>query len=248
MCDPITAIVGGGIVSGLLGSDAADSAAQAQVQAGQDSNATQLAMFNQNRSDLAPWRQAGVNALTQLNAGAQPGGNLLRPFSMSDFQADPGYNFRLKEGMRALEQSAAARGGLLSGNMLKGISRYGQDSASQEYGNAYNRYNQDKSNQFNRLAALSGIGQTSAQQVANLGTSTAQGIANTQQGIGNARASGYVGGANALTGGLSSAYNNYQGQQILNRLMPAAGGYGGGGYSSGSSSYYGASGDPYGMI
>ena len=229
--------VAGPILGGLLGSESSENASDAQIQAGNDSNATQLQMFNQTRADMAPWREAGVNALGQISKGIQPGGNLLRPFQMSDYTADPGYNFRLSEGIKALDRSAAKRGNLLSGGALKGITRYGQDMASNEYANAYNRFNQDQANQFNRLASVSGLGQTTAQQIGSMGTQVAGQVGNTQQGMGNARASGYVGAGNALSGGLSSAYNNYQSGQLMNRLFPGAsgsnGGYPGiGGYQS----------------
>jgi len=92
-------------------------------------------------------------------AGYDPA-SAMRNFSASDFQADPGYAFRLSEGMKALDRTAASRGGLLSGATLKGAQRYGSDLASQEYGNAYNRFqnnrtaqSQEYQNAFNRYQA-----------------------------------------------------------------------------------------------
>jgi hypothetical protein len=108
----------------------------------------------------------------QTTAGTVPGlrvdpnsadfGKYARDFGMQDFTADPGYQFRMDEGMKALERSAAARGGLLSGSMLKGIQRYGQDLGSQEYQSAFNRYQVNRSNQLNPLQSLMGAGQSSA--------------------------------------------------------------------------------------
>jgi hypothetical protein len=88
------------------------------------------------------------------------GGDFTHNFAISDFVKDPGYDFRQQEGQRGVEASAAARGGILSGGALKAISRYNQDFASNEYGAAYNRYNSDLTNRFNRLSSLAGIGQT----------------------------------------------------------------------------------------
>ena len=92
-------------------------------------------------------------------AGYDPA-SAMRNFGASDFQADPGYAFRLSEGMKALDRTAASRGGLLSGATLKGAQRYGSDLASQEYGNAYNRFQanravqgQEYQNAFNRYQA-----------------------------------------------------------------------------------------------
>lgn len=104
-------------------------------------------------------------------------------------QMDPGYQFRMNEGMNTLENSAAARGGLLSGNFLKNSQRFGQDYASNEYQNA-----------FNRLAALSGVGQAQAGSIANLGSNYANQAGQGMQRIGDARASGYAANANAKTG------------------------------------------------
>lgn len=81
-----------------------------------------------------------------------------KDFTMSDFQEDPGYGFRLKEGLKAVDSQAAARGGLISGGALKASQRYGQDMASQEYQNAFNRYQGQRAfkageyqNDFNRF-------------------------------------------------------------------------------------------------
>ena len=141
-------------------------------------------------------------------------------------QNDPGYQFRLQQGLGALQNSAAARGGLLSGNTLQGIENYAQDYASNEYQNVYNRslgqyqqkyniFQQNQANQFNRLAALSGIGQTAAGQLASAGQSAAGNVGNillgsagqigsSLQNAGAARASGYAGLANAGIGATSN--------------------------------------------
>ena len=211
--------IAGPVLGGLLGADASGDAADAQVSAGRESNALQERMFNQNRADMEPWRLAGGDAVNMLRQGIQPGGSLVKNFSMADYEADPGYNFRLSEGLKGIERSAAARGNLLSGGVLKGITRYGQDMASNEYQNAYNRFNQNQGNQYNRLAGVAGTGQNAVNQIGSMGTSMAQNVGNTMQGMGNARASGYVGQANALSGGLAGAYNNYQSNQLLNMLQ-----------------------------
>lgn len=136
-------------------------------------------------------------------------GSLMKTFGMSDFQTDPGYGFRLSEGMKALERSAAARGGLLSGATMKGMERYGQDLASQEYQNAFNRYQSNQANQYNRLASLAGVGQTANQalqtagsnyagNVGNLAMTNAANQGNAALAAGQARASAYGGIGGAL--------------------------------------------------
>jgi hypothetical protein len=123
-----------------------------------------------------PWRKAGVNALAKL----EPLATEYTPFGMDQFQADPGYAFRMSEGMKGLERSAAARGGLLSGATLKGIQRYGQDLGSQEYMNAFNRYQTERNARLAPLQSLAGVGQTTSQRLGAAGTQ----FANTMGNIG----------------------------------------------------------------
>lgn len=140
-------------------------------------------------------------------------GSLSTPFNASLFQADPGYQFRLAEGQKALDRSAASKGMLLSGAQIKATDDYNQDMASQEYQNAYNRYNNDQTTLFNRLAALSGNGQTAGNMLAGIGANTANQVGNNQLGAGNATAAGWTAGTGALSNGLNtwgnwSAWNN----------------------------------------
>ena len=215
MWETLLGAVAGPLLGGLFGSDASGKASDAQVQSGQESNALQRWMFDQNRNDLAPWRNVGGQAVNRLGSLMEPGGDLTRSFGMEDFETDPGYQFRMSEGLKGLERAGLRSGGIDGGPMQKGFARFAGDLASQEYGNAYIRFNQDQSNLYNRLAGLSGTGQTSAQQVAGLGANMAGNVGNTLQGMGNSRASGYIGGANALSGALGQGYNNYLGQQMV---------------------------------
>lgn len=194
--------------------DSAREASAATIAAQRESQAFQQKQIDQARADNEPWRQAGGNALAQLSQRTAQGGDLMRNFGMSDFQADPGYQFRLDEGMRGMTNSAAARGGLLSGAALKAASTFNQNMGSQEYGNAFNRFNANRDSQFNKLADLSGIGQRSASQNGqnamqfgqNVGSNmmnTGQQVGNNMMGAGNARASGYLAQGNALTNTLN---------------------------------------------
>jgi hypothetical protein len=142
-------------------------------------------------------------------------GSLMRPFGTDDFEADPGYAFRQSEGNKMVERSAAARGGLLSGSAIKAGHRFGQDLASQEYQNAYNRFQSNQSNQFNRLASLAGVGQTAnnalqqaggnyANAVTGISQANAANQGNALMAAGNARASGYAGIGNALSGAVQN--------------------------------------------
>jgi len=168
-------------------------------------------------------------------------GKYTKDFGMSDFQADPGYAFRMAEGLKALDRQAAARGGLISGSALKASQRYGQDMASQEYGNAFNRYQVNRSNQLNPLMEISGYGQQATNQLGQYGSQFAQSGSNTMANsanaqaaglynAGEARASGYVGQGNALAGALSSGANMFGQYAMADKYLsrPNTMTYGGG--------------------
>jgi hypothetical protein len=144
-------------------------------------------------------------------------GRYARDFSMADFQQDPGYAFRMSEGLKALDRQAAARGGLISGAALKGAQRYGQEAASQEYTNAFNRYQTNRANQLQPLESMMRTSQTAANTIGNAAGNYAQGAGEAYMGAGNARASGYTGQGNALVGGLYQGLNMYGDQQFLKR-------------------------------
>lgn len=207
-------VAGAVVGSSLIGASSSRSAANTQAAAADRSAEAQERMFERQVQLSEPWRQAGETALNKL----VPLATEYTPFGMQQFQADPGYGFRMSEGMKALERSAAARGGLLSGGMLKGIQRFGQDLGSQEYSNAFNRYQTERAARLQPLQSLAGVGQTTAQQIGEAGMRTAANVGETLTSGAAARASGYVGGANALTQGLGTYLNYSQGQNMLNAL------------------------------
>jgi hypothetical protein len=205
--------------SSLLGASAASKAADTQAGAADRAAELQYKMYQENVQRQQPFLEAGVGALNKLTAAAD-----YKPFGMDKFQADPGYAFRLSEGQKALDRQAAARGGLISGAALKAATRYGQDMGSQEYMNAFNRYQTERAATLNPLQSLAGVGMTTANTLGGAGQSYGAGAGEAYQNAANARASGYVGGANAFTGGLGSYLNYSQGQDYLNRLRPPGGG------------------------
>jgi hypothetical protein len=227
-----TAILGSAVLGAGAGMYGSSQAARAQKSAAGQAADTQRAMLERQIELQEPFRQGGMTAQNRLmtllglggDASAADYGRYARDFGVSDFEADPGYGFRMDEGMKALEQSAAARGGLLSGTTLKGVQRFGQGLASQEYQNAFNRYQVNRAGQLNPLQSLMGAGQTGANVLSGAMGQAGQGISAAQQGAGAARASGYVGGVNALTGALSSAMPNYMMYNFMNQGRPGAGG------------------------
>jgi len=234
-------VAGAVVGSALIGGSAAKSAASTQSAAADRAAELQYQQFMQTREDQAPYRAAGTNALAEMQrtAGNVPGAF---KFGANDYQQDPGYAFRLSEGQKALDRSAAARGGLISGGALKAAERFGQDMGSQEYQNAYNRaltgYNTGVASEnqlYNRQAGLAGIGQTATNLVGQAGQNYATNAGNMITGGAAAQAAGQVGMANAITGGLGTYLNYSQGNALTNALR--GGGYGQ--YTPGSNSFVG---------
>jgi hypothetical protein len=230
MPNPIVGMVGASLGSALIGADAADSAADAQSQSAAQSNALQKEMFDKQIELQEPFRQGGLTAQNRLmdllglsdRTNAAEYGSAARDFGMSDFQADPGYGFRMSEGMKALENSAAARGNLLSGSTLKGIQRFGQDLGSQEYQNAFNRFQTNRASRLNPLQSLMGSSQSAANTLTSAAGEYGRNVGENLIGMGNARASGYIGQGNALNSALGQGFNMYQQNQMMNNMRTPA--------------------------
>lgn len=225
----------GTAVAGVAGAAAsafgASKASSAQAKAADQQAAVQREMFDKQIELQEPFRQAGLASqnrmLTYLGLeGGDPYsrdyGSMNRDFTMADFQADPGYGFRMSEGMKGVERSAAARGGLLSGATLKGIERFGQDLASNEYGNAFQRYYAQRNARLNPLQSMLGQGQTSTNVMSQAAGQAGQGIAQAYGNAGQARASGYVGMANAANqgvGSITNAANSYMNYNLMQNML-----------------------------
>lgn len=108
--------------------------------------------------------------------------------NFENFLASPDYQFALQQGLQGVQNSAAARGGLYSGNALRGITEFGQGMAAQQLGNY-----------TNRLASIAGIGQTATNQLTGASQNFSNNVSNLLVGQGNARASGIIGQGNAWT-------------------------------------------------
>jgi hypothetical protein len=213
------ATLAGGIVNGVVQGNAAHDAADKQAQAARDSNALQERMYNQTRDDQEPWRIAGGRALSDLGNS-----DFQKDFTLNDFQQDPGYQFRMDQGQKALERSAAAKGGLMNGGTMKALAEYGQGFASNEYNNAYNRFNSDRDRRFNRLSSLAGIGQTANSQLGAAGSNYAGNVGNTLMSNANAQGAAGMASANAWGGGISNGLSGigrtWMDAQMMNKMFP----------------------------
>jgi len=213
------AIIGGvTLYNGIQANNAANRAASGARDAANQANATQWGMYDQNRTDQAPWREAGGMALGQMQAGMQPGGEFNHTFGMGDYQADPGYQFRLDQGNKALERAGAKFGNSLSGAQLQGTTDYNQGMASQEYGNAYNRFMNNRTTRFGELSNMAGLGQSSVGTTGQAGTNVANQVGNNTMGAatvaGNAGMANAGNWANALNNGVNQ-WQNYNAMQNM---------------------------------
>lgn len=195
--------VGGALYSG----NAAKDAGKTQAAAAAAALAEQRRQYDQNREDLKPYREAGSTAIGQLSTGTADGGDFNRDFTAADFVKDPGYQFRMDEGRNAVEGSRAASTGIQNGRTLAELTRYGQNYASGEYSNAYNRFNNDRTTRFNRLGSIAGIGQTATNTGVAAGSNSVNNISDLTLEQANAKAAGRIGEANAYTSGAESLAN-----------------------------------------
>lgn len=220
-----TAIVGSAVIGAVGTSMAANKAADAQTQAAQTAANTSLSMYNQTRSDLSPYRDIGGTAATALTNRLT---ELTSPISMTEdqLQKTPGYQFNLAQGLKATQNSAAARGLGTSGAALKGASTFATGLADNTYQNQFNNAVTNQTNAYNRLKSLVDTGENASAQTGTAGTAAANTAAGAQIGAGNAQAAA----ANATGGAISSAANSIGGYAAYKGLY-------GGGSSAGPITY-----------
>jgi hypothetical protein len=157
------------------------------------------------RNLLSPYSTAGATAVNRLSTGLATGGEFAKPFTLTNFTADPGYAFRLSEGQKALERQSAARGGLMSGGALKAATRFGQEMGSQEFQNAFNRYYAEREAQLDPLFQLYSGGLAASGDLASAegtaGRVTADYLGAGETGAARARAQGMLSAGAARSSG-----------------------------------------------
>lgn len=212
-----TATVGSAVISSNASKSAAksqakaaDKAASVQANAADQATGLQRDIYNTNRADLAPWREAGGNALRMLADSLGMNGPEGSARGTSAFRTSPGYDFAVSEGTRAVNSNFAAKRMTFSGAREKALTRFGQGTADQEFGSW-----------IGNLKAIAGIGQTATNTTAQGATAYAQNTGNLMQDAAAARASGYVGSANAATAGTLGSANAISGG--VNNLAKLAG-------------------------
>jgi hypothetical protein len=246
-CSVAIAVMGGlGLATAGIGAatsmSAAGTQASAETNATNSANALQEQEYNQTRDDQAPYRVAGYGALNTITQDQANGTGFAAPWDPSNLASTPGYQFTLDQGNQAIQRSAAAQGGLLSGAAGKAMDQYSTGLASQTYNQQYQNYLAGSNQSFNQLASVAGLGQNSLSTTAAAGQNTANQVGqNTiagQTGAANATASGMVGASNSLSSAGGSLGNYY--------MLNQAGLLGGSPTYGNSPSYYsGAQANPY---
>ena len=213
---PAAAVVAGvaAVASAGIGAYTASQASKDQKKAAKKAAKAQEAAAAQARSDLAPWRTTGQGALGSLaDLYGLNGQGAFNESALTAFKNSPDYQVGLREGINALDQSASARGNLLSGGQVKAVERYGADYATQKFGDY-----------VSRLYALAGMGQSAAANQANTSMAAGDNAANNYYRAGEASASGIVGTGNKISEGIDAA--------VPSILKGFGSSYGTSGYSS----------------
>lgn len=205
---PAAAVAGigaaGSIIGGIMGDSAAKKSAKAQEKAAKAALALQREMYTTTRNDLAAYRDVGEQGLYSLadlygfKTPNNPDGSMaFNENALERFKMSPDYQVAMREGIAAIDKSAAARGNLLSGGQIKRLADYGADLGAKGF-----------QGYMNRLYQLAGMGENAAAQTGTAAANFAQGGANSLMAAGEAKAGGIVGGYNALANGFEGAYNN----------------------------------------
>jgi hypothetical protein len=230
----ISSMAAKGATNNQLG--ALNTAAGIQSTAGKNALAYQKDAYGNIVQNTAPYMQTGQNALAALNSGmgftpppgtnalAVPGstpGNLTQDFGMADFEKDPGFQFRLEQGRKAIEAKQAQQGKLLGPAGAKELIRYNQDASSGEFQNAYNRFMAKKQSDFNMLSSMAGYGTDANHLLASAGQNFGTNAAGLAMNQGNTQADlamqagGLRGAGAASQGNIWAPAAAYIGQNLL---------------------------------
>jgi len=229
------------VVGGVMGNKSAGKAAGAQKKAQARAAKEQKKMYEQSRKDMEPYMTSGTLANTNLNmrmglagdASNKDYGFLMKRFNNQEFEKDPGYQFRMDEGNRGIAATQAARGGLLSGAAAKEAARYNQGFASNEYGQAYDRFTNDQAGQYNKLSGIKASGQNAATSMMGTNERYGDNMAQGQMARGDINAQ-LIGARNANNQNMLSSLNMLGQQGMAAKSSRQASNYGGNKVISGS--------------
>ena len=244
----------GSIFGASKASSAANKAANAQVKSAQIAADTQRQMFGEAKNALQPYMDVGNDAtyeLRRLMGQNEVGPDIPGSMTQASLSATPGYQFTLGQGLKSVQNSAAARGLGVSGAALKGAATYATGLSDQTYNNRFNQQQQqytdavtNQTNEFNRLYQVAGIGQQAGSSLADGSIKTGSGIAASQTGAGSAQAAGINGAGQAISSGIvgvAGAASNGLNQSAFNNALSK---YLNGGNGAGTSGLFSSAANP----
>ena len=245
MSGVITAVAGAAVLGAVVSTNNTNKAIKAQQQGANSANGLQWNMYQQNREDNQPMLDARNKAMSQLGDMTTNG------FQYNQY-ADPGFQFRMQQGQDAINRQTANRGGLLAGSTLGALDQYSQGLGSQEYGNAFNRYQASIGN----LMSIAGLGQNAGAQVGQSGMNAANNMGANTMNAANGQAAGYLANSNMMTGTLNNLGTNWMNYNMMQGMNNMSGSYGqgmgvgnyggtGAAGSAGAASYWGTPGNTY---
>jgi hypothetical protein len=214
-------VAAGAVAAAGISAYASSQASDAQTKQGQAAIAAQQQQQAITRGDLLPFTTAGQGAVNQLAARTGPGGDLIAPITMDQatLEQTPGYQFNLTQGLKATQNSAAARGLGVSGAAMKGAAAYATGLADNTYQNQFANAVTNQTNTYNRLSDLATTGENAAAQTGALGQQSASNISGSLTGIGNAQAAASLATGKAVGNAFSTAGQ----QQYYNGLYGPTG-------------------------
>lgn len=226
------AVVGGAVVSSVIGAKAAKSAARTQADAAVQAAELQKEQFDLVNEQQAPGRALGYGSYNRIGSmlegtsptydaegkptGTQTGtGYLTHQFNADDLNANlaPNYEFMKNQGLGAVTQGLNVGGG--GSNVNRGAIKFAEDYAGNAYQSAFNNYLTQRTGIYNTLAGIAGLGQVAQGATNAAGQNYATNAGNLGVGAATASAGGTVGAANAITGGISNAANTYALSNLL---------------------------------
>ncbi len=205
------AVIGGSVI----GAGASIYAANQQSSAAKDASAQQMQMFNTINQQEAPYRTAGYGALNSISGMSD---YLNKPMTAADLtnNLSPAYDFMLNQGLGQAKNELNATGGLVSGNAMQGLDTFAQNYALNAGQTAFNNYQTQQNNIFNRLASIAGIGQTGQGQTNQAATNAINQSTGFQTSAAASQAAGAVGAANAIGGGMTNLGSWYAVNNMIN--------------------------------
>jgi hypothetical protein len=208
-------------IGGAISADSSRKAAHTQQDAARDSNTLLQDQYNQTVERNKPFVAGGTTAFNSLldrlglsgNTDAAGYNSFGKVPTASDVMAEPGYAFGRDQGQLGLDRKLNAHGMSYGGAALAAASKYNNDYATGQYGNAFNRLQSGNQQVYNQLSGVAGMGQQSANNMSAYGAQNAAQQGSNLQGGANASAANSLAQGNAWTNALNQGVSAYKNQQ-----------------------------------